>query len=541
MTSMKPEIAQRRIDSFAKRFGKEHLILAYHGAFPLALTPDLLYKLWANFQRDINDNVLGIPWVAVADLLLSSLCEEVGYELYEMDRTVRNILLKQLKETVNFGPTRINELASFLLTYIKNQIKSDDPDVRDFATAQRWIALAYVNPNQAALELRDALEKVQQQGKSEQVRLNSLLETLSEALTKFKPLLTYAGKNKLNTVIIISLDDQYEKEFVVKLTVKKNGEITKQIYGSLPINPLILKYYRGFLGSTFSDDQDLSTSDGDRSVSTQNTNFSVEDLPFLSASLNDWLNCDSFRPIKDELITELSRIEKARIILETDNYLLYLVPWHLWDLLNLYPQTEIAISPSNYPLYPIVNRTYRETKNELTKVRILAIFAQSSEKVTQETQLLQKLPRSKTAILHQPSYEDLDHYLQDEEGWDMVYFSDHGNERHSNISYKDIGVEIGILNVSDGISLATQLCNLGLHQIITMKEKVSPTIAGEFLKYFFEAFTGGKSLYSSVQQTRQELKKFERSHPGASSLPVIVQNPNTIPPTWNDLLSPRRL
>jgi hypothetical protein len=39
---MKPEVARRRIESFAKRFGEAHLIFAYHAAFPLALTPDLL-------------------------------------------------------------------------------------------------------------------------------------------------------------------------------------------------------------------------------------------------------------------------------------------------------------------------------------------------------------------------------------------------------------------------------------------------------------------------------------------------------------------
>src|SRR6266581_2669719 len=86
---MTPEAAKRRIASFGKRFEQAHLYLAYHAAFPLALTPDLLYRLWANFPRNIHDEPLKIPWVAVADLLLSSLCDEVGHELYEMNVTVR--------------------------------------------------------------------------------------------------------------------------------------------------------------------------------------------------------------------------------------------------------------------------------------------------------------------------------------------------------------------------------------------------------------------------------------------------------------------
>ena len=100
---MKPEVAHRRIEAFEKRFGEAHLYLAYHAAFPLALTPDLLYRLWANFQRDIHGEVLNIPWIAVADLLLSSLCDEVGHELYEMDNAIRQELLKRLEADERFN------------------------------------------------------------------------------------------------------------------------------------------------------------------------------------------------------------------------------------------------------------------------------------------------------------------------------------------------------------------------------------------------------------------------------------------------------
>ncbi|OCR02929.1 hypothetical protein BCD67_03285 [Oscillatoriales cyanobacterium USR001] len=117
---MRHEAAIRRIESFGKRFGpsRSHLYLAYHAAFPLALTPDLLYRIWANFQRDCLGKYLNIPWIAVADILLSNLCDDVGHELYEMDVAVRNELLKQLKEDSHFGKKRINELSNFLLAYV---------------------------------------------------------------------------------------------------------------------------------------------------------------------------------------------------------------------------------------------------------------------------------------------------------------------------------------------------------------------------------------------------------------------------------------
>ncbi|MBW4627050.1 MAG: tetratricopeptide repeat protein [Brasilonema octagenarum HA4186-MV1] len=195
MSKIKPEVAKRRIESFEKRFGKAHLYLAYHAAFPLSLTPDLLYRLWANFQRDIHGEVLGIPWIAVADLLLSSLCDEVGHELYEMNLAVRNLLLSQLKEDEKFGQQRIHEISEFLLNYVQQQLLSDDPDIRDFAQAQQWTALAYVRPKEASRELALALSTAYQNDRVDLLRLASLVETLAEPLTEFEefqPLLIYA-------------------------------------------------------------------------------------------------------------------------------------------------------------------------------------------------------------------------------------------------------------------------------------------------------------------------------------------------------------
>ncbi len=192
MSKIRPEVPTRRIESFEKRFGTPHLYLAYHAAFPLALTPNLLYRLWANFQRDIHAQVLGIPWIAVGDLLLSSLCNEVGHELYEMDVVVRNVLLKRLQEDEKFGQQRINELSDFLLDYVEQQLESDAPDIKDFAQAQYWTALAYTQPSKAARELALAFSKLDQMDKVEIIRMASLIEIFIEPLAQFQDLVIYA-------------------------------------------------------------------------------------------------------------------------------------------------------------------------------------------------------------------------------------------------------------------------------------------------------------------------------------------------------------
>lgn len=172
--------AIERIDAFEKRFTQGHLDLAYHAAFPLALTPDLLYRL-----RDYPFNPkLKIPWIAVADLLLSDLCYEVGSSLYEMDRTVRQVLLERLSQE------RLEELSRFLLNYIDRQISYTNSHLIE---AQRWTALAYVEPTEAAKRITQKLNTLLQQNhQSGWLQIGFLVDTLAKPLkdANFEPLLT---------------------------------------------------------------------------------------------------------------------------------------------------------------------------------------------------------------------------------------------------------------------------------------------------------------------------------------------------------------
>jgi hypothetical protein len=179
-------IAQRRVEGFAQQFGEAHRNLARHAAFPLVLTPDLLYQIWANFVPEA-------PWTAVAHVLLSRLCRQVGYEMYEMDISDRNLLLRELKG--EFGQERFDELGEFLLDYVAQRLTDDDADTRDLREAQEWTALAYTKPDEVARKLAQRLsERVQQEDVGEVLRLASLVETLAEPLIKegFEPLLVYS-------------------------------------------------------------------------------------------------------------------------------------------------------------------------------------------------------------------------------------------------------------------------------------------------------------------------------------------------------------
>ncbi|MEH2258506.1 SUMF1/EgtB/PvdO family nonheme iron enzyme [Nostoc sp.] len=182
--------AKGQIEAFGIMFREAHLNFAYHAAFSLVLTPNLLYCLWWKFFKESET-----PWYVVADLLLSDLCREVDTELYEMEREVRNELLRLCQE--QFGEQRLQELSQFLIEYINRQVKKHQPDSlsSDLLQVQQWTALAYIKKgDEAAKELAEKLRQAYlENNKAELVRLAEVIETLAEPLReKYEPLLVVA-------------------------------------------------------------------------------------------------------------------------------------------------------------------------------------------------------------------------------------------------------------------------------------------------------------------------------------------------------------
>ena len=178
------QAARETIDRFCQQYeqyGKIYYQFACYAAFPLALTPDFLYRL-----RNHLYSKLPVPWLAIPHLLLSDLCQNIGAELYEMDRTIRGLLLHEL----NSG--ELSHLSQFSLDYIKDHFQTD---IQGLEKAQYWTALAYVHPEPAAQKIAKELRKLLQKPISRDwLRISSLVETLAEPLQQanFQPLLTLA-------------------------------------------------------------------------------------------------------------------------------------------------------------------------------------------------------------------------------------------------------------------------------------------------------------------------------------------------------------
>jgi hypothetical protein len=160
------------------------------------------------------------------------------------------------------------------------------------------------------------------------------------------------------------------------------------------------------------------------------------------------------------------------------------------------------------------------------------------------------------AIAHTvPLRQELNNYLQDEIGWDILFFSGHsqtqGTQGRIFLNHDDSltmaelrdtllpasakRLQLAIFNSCDGLGIASELESLQIPQVIVMREPVPDLVAQEFLKYFLQLFTAGGSLCISVGYARQQLEMLEEQFPCASWLPIIVQNQLETPPTWQSL------
>jgi formylglycine-generating enzyme required for sulfatase activity/tetratricopeptide (TPR) repeat protein len=142
------------VERFLRRFGaaaEDYRALACHAALPFVLTPELLHHLRVGFLRDRT------PWVAEADLLLSDLCQEVGYEQYALRTEAREHLLDEMER--RFGRPRMELVARRLLDWIGVAARGDGRFRARDLQSQQWGAMVYLAERraQAVREMAESL------------------------------------------------------------------------------------------------------------------------------------------------------------------------------------------------------------------------------------------------------------------------------------------------------------------------------------------------------------------------------------------------
>ena len=272
--------------------------------------------------------------------------------------------------------------------------------------------------------------------------------------------------------------------------------------------------------------------------------------------VHDWLNDESFRPIREKVLEQLSPQDTVRILLQTQDPLLQRLPWYDLEIFQRYRQAEVVIC---FPQYQQVH----SQGSCSAQVRVLAVLGNSRGLDTEsDCALLSQLPNADVKILKGPSIASFNHELWDSQGWDILFFAGHSQSRencgidgegrgelllnetevlsmtqlkHALRKAIERGLGTAIFNSCDGLGLASDLADLHIPQVLVMREPVPDEVAQAFLKGFLASFSRDVPFYVAVREARERLEGLESRFPCATWLPVIVQNLAEMPPTWQSL------
>ena len=327
----------------------------------------------------------------------------------------------------------------------------------------------------------------------------------------------------------------------------------RQFSGSLPPAPELARLYsRWQLGyRAFYQEQALRIG----LLETEGLRYSEDDFQTICRQiplqLNFWLSNADFAQIERALRTDLQKDEPLQVTIIAANLQLQQLPWHLWQLIEDYPLAEVSFHSLNWQKIEPPPRTRQQ-------VRILAVLGDSSGiDLQQDLTVLKSLPATDLTVLTEPPLTQLNEYLWQPEGWDVLLFSGHSHSepeagyiylnRTENITVTQLkhslskaiarGLQIAIFNSCEGMGLAIELADLSIPYTVVMGEPVPDRIAQIFLQYFLSAFAEGKTFTLAVKEARQKLAGWETEYVCASWLPVIWQNPATECLIWSDWLS----
>lgn len=361
----------------------------------------------------------------------------------------------------------------------------------------------------------------------------------------------------MSKVVVLKLNGNSQQGFQVRLEISEERDRPfLAVQALLPPAPFIFAHYHDWQTHY----RQLNSSSRIKPKLGQVTNVSVIDFNHtcnqgaqkFRDALNLWLKTEPFRPIREKLLEQLNPLDHIQVLIQTSDYALRQVPWHIWEFFDRYPLAEVAISAAEYEIKtPPAIATYRE------KVRILAILGdRTGIDIERDRVILEQLPDAATTFLVEPPREQLTEQLWDQ-AWDILFFAGHSSSQQDGqsghiainpteqFSLDELekalktavsrGLSIAIFNSCEGLGLARQIEALHIPYVIVMREPVPDRVAQAFLNHFLSAFAAGKSLHLAVREAREKLQGLEHLFPCATWLPVICQNPAALTTTWQQL------
>ncbi|MFM7549300.1 MAG: hypothetical protein ACKO8I_10625 [Cyanobacteriota bacterium] len=191
MAALSTAEAYNALRAFAEAHGRNPLLLLSHASVLETLRPDILHLIQINFLAGPADPALE------ADVLFAPFTSCLGGNFYRIDAQVRWHGLALLRSLYREDPrgrdVRVAELLWRHLEVLERRQRiSAQTLLADYIEVQRWVALAYLEPREAAHAFAQALRDAEAAGIAAYGQLGGLAAAMELPLAGEPELLTYA-------------------------------------------------------------------------------------------------------------------------------------------------------------------------------------------------------------------------------------------------------------------------------------------------------------------------------------------------------------
>ncbi|MEB3218510.1 MAG: CHASE2 domain-containing protein [Nostocales cyanobacterium 94392] len=232
------------------------------------------------------------------------------------------------------------------------------------------------------------------------------------------------------------------------------------------------------------------------------------------------------------------------------------LPWEAWDINSEFSLSSEKIKIVRKPIN--IYQTVRNVKqkNRSQKIRVLAILGDDTDLDFQaEKQAIIKL--NSIAYIEFISWQPgqnltelktkIRNTIVSKNGWDILFFAGHSNENdltggeisiapNTTLSLTEItpainialerGLQFAIFNSCNGLSIANTLIDLGLSQVVVMREPIHNSVASEFLLLFLKSLGQFKDVYEALSTVSQYFKLEKNlEYPSAYLIPSLFCHP----------------
>ncbi|NEQ64388.1 MAG: CHASE2 domain-containing protein [Symploca sp. SIO2D2] len=278
----------------------------------------------------------------------------------------------------------------------------------------------------------------------------------------------------------------------------------------------------------------------------------------LLSDFHRWLRSEQLHAIRDEISHAAfyptnSEGQWVEVFLTCKNPELERLPWEAWEINTKLsaPGTKsirIAHVPRNLHYAPVAPLR--------RKARVLAILGdEKGLNFKEEKRALRNFSQIAEVEFcgwqqgkdNSRLKEKIAEKISDRRGWDILFFAGHSNETALtggelgiapgvSLSMKELepslhearshGLQFAIFNSCDGISIAESLINLGLPQVVVMREPIHNDVAQEFLVQFLQSLTQYKDVHEAVLDACAFLKEEKLlTYPSAYLVPSLFRHP----------------